>query len=138
MADVHEPKIRSYNMSQIRSKNTKPELLVRQYFHMMGLRFRLHAKTMPGKPDIVLRKYRTVIFIHGCFWHGHKGCRYFVVPKTNKDFWMAKIEGNKVRDKEAIKSLKKQNWKVIEIWECQLKPYTKDKTLDRITRRIRS
>lgn len=136
MADVHEPAVRSYNMSQIRSKNTKPEMRVRSFLHQNGLRFRLHQKSLPGKPDIVLKKYRTVVFIHGCFWHGHKGCRYFILPKSNAKFWKDKIEGNVARDRNAVKLLRKEKWKVIEIWECDLKAYNKDKVLLKVLRKI--
>ena len=91
MADAHSAATRSYNMSQIKGKNTKPELLVRQYLHRRGLRFRLHDKKLPGKPDIILPRFKTVVFVHGCFWHRHEGCRYFVVPKTRTEFWLDKI-----------------------------------------------
>lgn len=120
--DVHEPEVRSYNMSRIKGKDTKPEMLVRKFLFAQGFRYRLHVKKLPGKPDIVLPKYKTVIFIHGCFWHGHKGCRYFVVPKTRTEWWINKIERNKQNDKIAIKALKKAQWDVITIWECELKP----------------
>lgn len=136
MTDVHEPLVRSYNMSQIRSRNTKPEMVVRSYLHRRGLRYSLHARHLPGKPDMVLRKHKTVIFIHGCFWHGHEGCKYFVVPKTNRDFWITKINGNKRRDKQSILALKKGKWRVIEIWECQLRSYNKNRFLEKIHRRI--
>ncbi len=118
MADVHTKKQRSYNMSRIRSKNTKPELIVRSWLHKQGYRFRLHDKTLPGKPDIVLKKYKTVIFVHGCFWHGHKNCKYYVVPKTRTKWWLDKINGNIARDKKAQRELKKHGWKVINIWQC--------------------
>jgi DNA mismatch endonuclease (patch repair protein) len=121
MADVHTKAQRSYNMSRIRSKNTKPEMLVRSYLHKQGFRFRLHDKKLPGKPDIVLAKYKTVIFVHGCFWHGHKGCKYFVVPKTKTKWWLEKINGNILRDKKAQRELKKRGWKIINIWECYIK-----------------
>jgi DNA mismatch endonuclease, patch repair protein len=121
MADVHTKAQRSYNMSRIKGRNTKPEILVRKYLHAQGYRFRLHVKNLPGKPDIVLPKHKTVIFVHGCFWHGHKGCRYFVVPKTRTKWWLEKIEGNKARDKKAFKELRKQGWGVIEVWECRVK-----------------
>jgi DNA mismatch endonuclease (patch repair protein) len=121
MADVHTKAQRSYNMSRIKGKNTKPEILVRKYLHAHGYRFRLHVKNLPGKPDIVLPKYKTVIFVHGCFWHGHKGCRFFVVPKTRTKWWMNKIEGNKARDKKVFEELRKLGWKVIEIWECRFR-----------------
>lgn len=121
MTDTHKPEVRSYNMSRIRSKNTKPELIVRKYLHKKGYRFRLHVKDLPGKPDIVLRKHRTAIFVHGCFWHGHEGCRYFVVPKTRTEWWLAKIKRNQGNDKKAIEKLIAQNWNVIQIWECELR-----------------
>lgn len=98
MADVHTPEQRSYNMSRIRSKHTKPELLVRRFLFAQGFRYRLHDKKLPGSPDLVLPKYRTVIFVHGCFYHGHEGCRYFVVPKTRTDWWLEKIEKNRRPD----------------------------------------
>ena len=122
MADVHTPEVRSYNMSMIRGKNTKPEIIVRKFLHSRGFRFRLHKKELPGKPDIVLPKLKTVIFIHGCFWHGHKNCKYFVTPKTRTKWWLNKIEGNKETDKKNNIRLKKAGWKIITMWECQLRP----------------
>ena len=113
MTDVHDKATRSYNMSRVRGKDTKPEMVVRSYHHSQGFRYRLHVKNLPGKPDIVLPKYKTVIFINGCFWHGHEGCKYFVVPKTRTEWWMEKIGKNKENDKLGIKELKKEGWKVI-------------------------
>ncbi|MDB5281565.1 MAG: very short patch repair endonuclease, partial [Bacteroidota bacterium] len=101
MADVHSRAIRSFNMSRIKGKDTKPEMLVRRFLHANGFRYKLHDKKLPGKLDIVLPKYKTVIFVHGCFWHGHKNCKYFVVPKTRTDWWLNKINGN--IDNDAIK-----------------------------------
>src|SRR5690606_25232075 len=121
MADVHEPHIRSYNMSRIRSKDSKPELIVRRFLHRNGFRFRLHVKDLPGKPDLVLKKHRTVIFVHGCFWHGHEGCKYFVVPKTRTEWWLEKIETNKRKDKINIESLTQSGWRVFEVWDCELR-----------------
>lgn len=121
MADVHTKKQRSYNMSRIRSKNTKPEMIVRSWLHKQGYRFRLHDKKLPGKPDIVLKKYKTVIFVNGCFWHGHKNCKYFVVPKTRTKWWLDKINSNIARDKKTKRELKKLGWKVINIWGCKFK-----------------
>lgn len=121
MADVHDKATRSYNMSRIRGKDTKPELLVRKFLFSKGFRYRLHDKKLPGKPDIILPKYKTVIFVHGCFWHGHEGCKYFVVPKTRTDWWLEKIEGNKNRDKANIESLKNLGWNVLVIYGCELK-----------------
>ena len=108
-------------MSHIRAKDTKPEMLVRKFLHANGFRYKLHDKTLPGKPDIVLPKYRTVIFVHGCFWHGHTNCKYFKVPKTRTKWWLAKINRNKANDEKAQKALRKEGWKVINVWECSLK-----------------
>lgn len=121
MADVHDPETRSYNMSRIKGKNTKPEMLVRRFLYSKGFRYKLHDKTLPGKPDIVLPKYKTVIFIHGCFWHGHEGCRFFVVPKSRTEFWLTKIHRNKELDAKYNQLLKAAGWKIIEVWECELK-----------------
>jgi len=130
--DVHEPEVRSYNMSQIKGKDTKPEMIVRKFLFSKGFRYRLHVKTLPGKPDIVLPKYKTVIFVHGCFWHGHEGCKYFVVPKTRTDWWLNKINTNKTKDQKTIALLKKANWIIIILWECELKSYSKEKTLNNL------
>lgn len=121
MADVHDPRIRSYNMSRIRSKNSKPEMIVRRFLHRNGFRFRLHSRELPGKPDIVLRKYETVIFVHGCFWHGHEGCKYFVVPKTKTEWWLRKIYSNREKDQVNAEALRRDGWKVFEVWECQIR-----------------
>ena len=108
-------------MSRIRSKDTKPEMIVRKFLHGQGFRYRLHVKDLPGKPDIVLTKYKTVIFVHGCFFHGHKDCKYFVVPKTRTEWWVNKINGNIANDAKAFEALQNLGWKVLEIWECELK-----------------
>ena len=136
MADVHDKATRSYNMSQSRSGNTKPEILVRRFLHSQGFRFRLHDKKLPGKPDIVLKKYKTVIFIHGCFWHGHENCKYFVVPKTRTDWWLNKINTNIANDTKAVKALKKQGWKILHLWECNLKPAKVEKTLISLLKKL--
>ena len=128
--DVHDKKTRSYNMSRIKGKNTKPEMLVRKFLFANGYRYRLNVKTLPGKPDIVLPKYKTVIFINGCFWHGHEGCRYFVIPKTRTEWWINKISDTQKRDRDAENQLKMLGWKVIVIWECELKKDALNKTLD--------
>ncbi|MDB5279052.1 MAG: vsr [Ferruginibacter sp.] len=133
MADVHNKATRSYNMSMIKGKNTKPEMLVRRFLHANGYRYRLHDKKLPGKPDIVLPKYNTVIFVHGCFWHGHENCRYYVVPKTRTDWWLEKINNNISNDDKAIASLKQLGYIVITIWECELKATTVQKTLNNLT-----
>jgi DNA mismatch endonuclease (patch repair protein) len=136
MADVHTKEQRSYNMSRIKSKDTKPEMLVRKFLHANGFRFRLHDKKLPGKPDIVLPKYKTVIFVHGCFWHGHKGCRYFIVPKTKAEWWLQKIAGNIANDKKQTNALRKLNWKTISVWECQLKAHNRGNTLKSLITKI--
>lgn len=134
--DVHEPEIRSYNMSRIRSKDTKPEMLVRKFLFAHGFRYSLHNKSLPGKPDIVLRKYKTVIFVHGCFWHGHQNCKYYVVPKTKTDWWLEKISGNIKRDNKNKRELITQGWKVITVFECDLKPVVRQKTLNSLVRKL--
>ena len=129
MTDVHSTETRSYNMSQIKGKNTKPELLVRKYLFANGFRYRLHDKLLPGKPDIVLPKYKTVIFVNGCFWHGHKGCDYFVLPKTETEKWLTKIKTTQNKDKQSKIALNVLGWKIITIWECDLKTTKIDKRL---------
>ena len=129
MTDVHNKATRSFNMSQIKGKNTKPELLVRKFLFANGFRYRLHDPKLPGKPDIVLPKYKTVIFVNGCFWHGHKGCPWFVLPKTRTEWWLQKIKGTRARDKAAEVALNVIGWKVILIWECQLKKNNLSTTL---------
>ena len=136
MADVHDKKTRSYNMSRIRSANTKPEMLVRKFLHANGFRYKLHDKTLAGKPDIVLPKYKTVIFIHGCFWHGHANCKYYVVPKTTTEWWLNKINKNSANDAKAINILKKEGWKIITVWECDLKVAKIEKTLKTLIKKI--
>ncbi|MCY1636294.1 very short patch repair endonuclease [Marinifilum sp. D737] len=136
MADVHEPKIRSYNMSQVKGKNTKPELVVRKFLFANGFRYRINQKDLPGKPDIVLKKYKTVIFVNGCFWHGHKGCKYFVLPKTRTEWWLQKIKNTQKRDRKAEIELNILGWRVITIWECELKAKKKEKTLKNLIDRF--
>ena len=132
MSDVHSAEIRSYNMSQIHSKDTKPEELVRKYLFSKGFRYRKNDARLPGKPDIVLPKYKTVIFINGCFWHKHEGCKYFVWPKNNAEFWKEKIEKNADRDAKNYKLLEKAGWNIIIIWECELKSRVVESSLNRI------
>ena len=136
MADVHSKETRSYNMSRIKGRNTKPEMLVRRFLHANGFRYKLCDKSLPGKPDIVLPKYKTVIFINGCFWHGHKNCKYFVLPKTRTDWWLNKINGNITNDAKAFKALKKDGWKIITIWECNLKSAKVEKTLNTLLKNL--
>lgn len=138
MADVHTPEQRSYNMSQIHSKNTTPEELVRKFLFSQGFRYRKNDARLLGKPDIVLPKYKTVVFVNGCFWHGHEGCRYFVWPKNNAEFWKEKITGNIQRDKRNHHLLEEQGWRVIEIWECELKKNTFQETLVSLVKNIRN
>ena len=121
MVDVLTPQQRSFNMSRIKGGNTKPELRLRSLLHSLGLRFRIHNKGLPGKPDIVLPKYRAVVFVHGCFWHRHEGCRYATVPKTRPEFWEEKFERTVRRDMQQTAALKELGWRVFCIWECELK-----------------
>jgi len=120
MSDIFPTKKRSEIMSHISGKETKPEILVRKFLFANGFRFRKNVKDLPGKPDIVLAKYKTVIFIHGCFWHGHT-CKRGALPTTNIEFWKIKIGGNIERDKRDVSELEKQDWKVIVIWQCEIK-----------------
>lgn len=136
MADVHDKATRSYNMSRIKGKDTKPEMLVRKFLHANGYRYRLHTKDLPGKPDIVLPKYHTVIFINGCFWHGHHGCKYFTIPKTKTEWWTNKINTNIANDKKANEALSKDGWKIITIWTCELKPNKLENTLISILKQL--
>src|SRR6056297_1687401 len=119
--DVHNKNTRSFNMSRIKGKNTKPEILVRKFLFHNGLRYRKNVKELPGKPDIVISKYNTIIFVNGCFWHAHENCELFKWPKSRSEKWRKKLEGNRKRDRKNIKKLEDNGWKVIVIWECQLK-----------------
>jgi len=120
MIDVVDHKTRSQMMSGIRGKNTRPEIRIRSLLHRQGFRFRIHVDSLPGKPDIVLKRYRATIFVHGCFWHAHH-CHLFKWPSTRKEFWKTKIEGNSSRDNENINSLETAGWRILTIWECALK-----------------
>lgn len=133
MVDVVDQETRSRMMSGIRSKNTKPEILIRKALHAAGFRFRLHRKGLPGSPDIVLPKYRAVILINGCFWHGHD-CRLFKWPKTRPEFWREKIEGNIARDQRNQAELKKLGWRVCILWECELKGAGEERQLAVVNR----
>ena len=125
---THEQRHRC--MAAIHSKDTKPELIVRRYLFSRGFRYRLNHPRLPGHPDIVMRKYRTVIFVNGCFWHGHEGCRYYRLPQTNTDFWRNKIERNRQRDREEQQRLAQMGWHCITVWECQLKHDVRNHTLE--------
>lgn len=120
MVDFLSPSERSERMSRIRSSNTSPEVALRRALHALGFRFRLHRKDLPGKPDIVLPRYRTVVFVHGCFWHRHHGCRVATTPKSNTDFWVEKFDRNVARDKRSRQLLEAQGWRVIVVWECEM------------------
>ena len=118
--DVVDRKTRSQMMSNIRGKDTKPEMMVRRFLHANGLRYRLHARGLPGRPDLVFRRYRAVVFVHGCYWHRHEGCRFASEPKSNIDFWRSKFEGNVKRDQRNQSALQKEGWRVFVIWECEI------------------
>lgn len=136
MTDVHSKEVRSFNMGRIKGKNTKPEMLVRSFLFKNGFRYRLHDKKLPGKPDMVFPKYRTVVFINGCFWHGHKGCKYFKLPQTRTRWWANKIKKNQDRDIENIAALRHSEWRVITIWECSVKNDKREKTLTELVKSI--
>ena len=137
MADVHSKPTRSYNMSQIHGKDTKPEILVRHYLFSKGFRYRKNDSRLPGKPDVVLPKYKTAVFVNGCFWHKHEGCKYFKWPESNEEFWRNKIEQTVLRDKKIISELEQRGWKVIVLWECQLRGEKTAKTLEQLENEIR-
>jgi len=121
MTDRISPEHRSWNMSRIRNKDTRPEKCLRSLLHRAGFRFRLHVPKLPGKPDLVLPRYQTVIFVHGCYWHRHPGCKNATIPRTHTDFWVAKFQGTVKRDRETADKLMNQGWRVITVWECELK-----------------
>ena len=132
MTDHLTTEKRSWNMSRIRGKDTSPELKIRRYLHSLGYRFRLHRSDLPGKPDIVLPKHKTVIFVNGCFWHHNENCKKAAWPKTNKAFWKEKIEQNIKRDKRNILELEKMNWKLIVVWECEVNEFLRSSTISSI------
>lgn len=131
MVSENDNKPLNSNMRLVKSKNTKPEILVRKFLHSKGFRFRLHKKMLPGNPDIVLPKYSTVIFVNGCFWHGHD-CNIYGEPKKNFEFWNQKIKNNVIRDQKNIRQLLSLGWKVIIIWECELKSSSRNNTFDNL------
>lgn len=137
MADIKTKESRSYNMSRIAGKDTKPEELVRKYLFSKGFRYRKNVRKLPGTPDVVLPKYRTVIFVNGCFWHGHEGCKYFVWPKNNAEFWRQKIETNISRDQRKEAQLRDMGWNVMIVWECELRPPKKQATLEWLESQLR-
>jgi len=136
MSDVLTVEQRHRNMSAIHSTSTKPELRLRNALWLNNFRYRVNNRHLPGKPDIVLPKYHTVIFVHGCFWHGHRDCKYYSVPKTNTEFWTAKVERNRERDQEVWRKLEAKGWFVIIVWECQLKKTNIDNTVERVSNEI--
>ena len=137
MADTMTPEQRSRCMSAVKGKDTKPEMIVRKYLFSKGLRFRLHVRSLPGNPDIVLPKYKTVVFINGCFWHGHEGCKYYRLPKSNVEFWESKITNNKNRDVLNEIKLKELGWRVIRIWECEIRRVQdRNQSLERLYNQI--
>ena len=136
MPDNHTSEIRSYNMSRIRSKNTLPEEIVRKYLFSQGFRYRINVASLPGKPDIVMPKYHTVIFVNGCFWHMHN-CPRFVWPSSNQEYWIPKIKRNAERDEQNIKSLSELGWNVLVVWECQLKKNIFDNTMANLINEIK-
>jgi len=134
--DTVSKEVRSRNMAAIKGKDTKPEILVRKFLFNKGFRYKLYDKALPGTPDLVFPKYRTVLFIHGCFWHGHEGCKYFVIPKTRTGWWVNKINRNKQLDKENMTKLRGLDWKVITIFECRLRPKYRSRTLSLLVARL--
>ena len=136
MQNNHTSEQRHRNMAAIHSSSTKPELKLRHALWHIGFRYLVNVKRLPGSPDIVLPKYRTVIFVHGCFWHGHRGCKSASTPKTNTDFWIAKITRNQERDQEVWRQLEAKGWSVIIVWECQLKKSVLDETIARVEAEI--
>ena len=136
MSDSMSPEQRHFCMSQIHSASTKPELRLRNALWHRGFRYLVNDKRLPGKPDIVFPKYRTVIFVHGCFWHGHSGCIKYRIPKTNSDFWISKITRNQQRDQEVWRQLEAKGWAVIIVWECELKKEHLSETVDSVVARI--
>lgn len=138
MADVHNKATRSYNMSRIKGKDTKPEMLVRRFLHANGFRYRLHVKDLPGKPDIVLPKYKTVIFVHGCFWHGHSRCSKAALPKTRTEWWKEKIHKNQINDHLVVQSLRKLGWHVIVLWTCKVSTKNGNRNLENVIKAMTS
>lgn len=136
MADVHTVEQRSFNMSRIRSKDTNPELVVRRFLFSEGFRYRIHVKHLPGKPDIVLSRFKTVVLVNGCFWHGHKNCKLFVMPKSNLAYWKPKIEKTILRDRAKKKALVEEGWNVVVIWECELQRERINTTLKNMANEI--
>ena len=138
MADIVDAATRSRMMSSIRGRNTRPEVVLRKALHRKGFRYRLHRKGLPGRPDIVMPRYRAVVFVHGCFWHRHEGCRYATDPATRPDFWSAKFDSNVQRDRRNAEMLRLQGWRVATVWECSLRGSAARATADRLEEWIKS
>ena len=136
MADIMTKDEHSIRMSRIRSASTKPEIKLRHALWRLGFRYKTNDKKLPGKPDIVLPRYHSVVFVHGCFWHGHKGCPTSHIPQTNTEFWMAKVARNQARDQEVWRNLEAKGWSVVIVWECQLKKANLDATIARVSDEI--
>ena len=136
MPDNHSPAQRHANMAAIHSADTKPEIVLRHELWRRGFRYRVNDRRLPGSPDVVLPRYRTVVFVHGCFWHGHKGCSKYTVPKTNTEFWTAKVARNQARDQEVGRKLEAQGWAVVIVWECELEKAHLADTIDRVVSEI--
>lgn len=136
MADVFSKEKRSWVMSRIKGKNSLPEMVVRKYLHRQGFRYRLHVKTLPGKPDMVLPKYKTVVLIHGCFWHGHKHCKKASLPKSSIEWWTKKLEVNANNDIKNIRTLQKLGWYVITVWQCELNSSKFETTMNRLIKHL--
>ena len=136
--DNRSKEARSRNMSNIPSKNTKPEETVRKYLFAQGLRYRKNVSKLPGKPDIVLPKYKTAVFVNGCFWHGHEGCKYFVPPKTNTEFWYAKFKYNQERDERNYQKLRDLGWRILIVWECEIRHGDANKRLEQLIEEIKT
>ncbi len=134
--DNRSPEARSRNMSRIPSKNTKPEETIRKYLFRQGFRYRKNVSKLPGKPDIVLPKYKTVVFVNGCFWHAHKGCKWFVPPKSNEEFWQKKFACNIERDEHNYEKLSELGWKVIIVWECEIRHGDSEEALKNLSNKI--
>ncbi len=136
MADVFEPEVRSYVMSKIRKTDTKPEMAVRKHLFKSGFRYRIHYRKLPGNPDIVMPKYNLAIFVNGCFWHAHEGCKYNKMPKSNRDYWVPKIKRNVERDKKNNKELYQFGWHILTVWECEIETEKRENTFNRLTNKI--
>jgi DNA mismatch endonuclease (patch repair protein) len=136
MPDVHDKLTRSYNMSMVKGKNTTPERRVRQHLFSKGFRYRIYDTRLPGRPDIVMPKYRAVIFINGCFWHGHESCKFFRLPDTRKEWWKEKIEKTRARDRNNVAELEELGWKVFVIWECEVKGESINDTISKLLKKI--